>query len=788
MVSFGKSPRLHRQTMISSQGSRSAYQFGLFKADTESGELLRKGVRVKLQEQPFRLLILLLENSGEIVTRESVRQRLWPANTFVEFDASLSVAVGKLREALGDDAENPLFIETVPRRGYRFIAPVGGNGVEPALTLQPPHEIVAPTPAVLPQNAIRKGFLLPLSAGLILVIALGLWYWRHVKGTQLSERASVVIGDFANLTGDPVFDGTLRRATLVELAQSPYLTVLSDSSISDTLQDLGRPPEEKLTPAMARQVCQRASSAAVINGSVELSGSEYLLALDATRCSDGGSLGRESAIVTSKDKVLASLGVAASNLRRKLGESRDSLKKFDVQVEQATTNSLDALKAYQLGVDFRSRDKNAEAIPEFKTAIKLDPNFAMAYAQLGSSYSNGGETQESLAYFKRAFELRSRVTEPERLYIAGRYYDIVTGELEKASEIYKEWTETYPNEWRAFNGLANDGNLLGRYEIVVPAAKRTVLLAPAHSFGYFNLIVALDGLNRFAEAKTVCAQAAEKGVDAGWLHLALYGIAFAEDDQASADREIRWAEKHSNFDVQYGEAEAAAARGKLKESTQKFQDIAQHSMSSSDAETAGNALAASAEINSQAGRSLEAERQSEAALKLGTNELILGLSALVNADAKNTSRAQSLLEKLDHDYPLSVFNIGVYGPAVRASLAASRGSSAAEITSLMEPALPYELGQEANLVPIYVRGSALLKARDAEGSAHEFQKLLDHRGVDAASIFVPLSYLGLGRSYKIMGKSEESQKSYDHFFALWKDADPDVPILKEAKAEYAKLQ
>jgi eukaryotic-like serine/threonine-protein kinase len=773
--------------MISSQQDHPAYQFGLFKADTETGELLRKGVRVKLQEQPFRLLILLLENSGEIVTRESVRQRLWPANTFVEFDASLSVAVGKLREALGDDAENPVFIETVPRRGYRFIAPVRGNGAEPSITL-PPLEMVVPPSVVVPRNAIRKRLLLPLSAALMVMIGLSLWYWRHVKGTQLSERASVVIGDFANLTGDPVFDGSLRRATLVELAQSPYLTVLSDSLISDTLQDLGRPPEEKLTPAMARQVCQRASSAAVINGSIELSGSEYLLALDATRCADGGSLGRESATVTSKEKVLASLGVAAINLRRKLGESRYSLKKFDVQVEQATTSSLDALKAYQLGIEFRSRDKNAEAIPAFKTAIKLDPNFAMAYAQLGSSYSNGGETQESLTYFKKAFELRSRATEPERLYIAGRFYDIVTGELEKASEIYKEWMETYPNEWRAFNGLANDGNLLGRYEIVVPAAKRTVLLAPTHIFGYWNLIIALAGLNRFAEVKTVCAQAAEKGVDAGGLHLALYGVAFTEDDQASADREIRWAEQHSNVEVLYGEAEAAAARGKLKESTLRFQEIAQRYLDSSDSETAGNALAASAEINSQAGRSREAERQSEAALKLGTNEMILGLGALVNAEAKNTSRAQNLLGKLDHDYPLSVFNIGLYGPTVRASLASTRGSSAAEITNLLEPALPYELGQEANLVPIYVRGSALLKARDAKGSLHEFQKLLDHRGVDAASMLLPLSYLGLGRSYKMMGKIEESRKSYDEFFALWKDADPDLPMLLTAKAEYAKLR
>jgi DNA-binding winged helix-turn-helix (wHTH) protein/tetratricopeptide (TPR) repeat protein len=788
MLSSTKSPRFHRQTMISPQETRVAYQFGLFRADAETGELLRKGVRVKLQEQPFRLLILLLENAGETVPRESVRQRLWPANTFVEFDASLGVAVGKLRDALGDDAENPVFIETVPRRGYRFIAPVRGNEAEPSSTLSRQPEMAAPPPTVLPRNGIRKNLLLPVSAALIVTIGLGLWYWRHVKGTQLSERASVLVGDFANLTGDPVFDGSLRQATLIELAQSPYLTVLPDSLISDTLQDLGRPPEEKLTPAIARQVCQRSSSAAVINGSIELSGSKFLLALDATRCADGASLGRESAAVASKDKVLASLGVAASSLRRKLGESRDSLKKFDVQVEQATTSSLDALKAYQLGIDFRSRNKSAEAIPEFKTAIKLDPNFAMAYAQLGSSYSSGGETQKSLAFFKKAFELRSRVTMPERFYVAGRYYDIVTGELEKASEIYKEWTETYPNEWRAFNALANDGNLLGRYELVVPAAKRAVLLAPSNFFGYSNLIDALAALNRFAEVKTVCAQAAEKGVDAGWLHLALYGVAFVEDDQASADREIRWAEQHSNIDVLYGEAEVAAARGKLKESTRRFQDIAHRDVMSSDSETAGNALAASAFINSQAGRSQEAERQSEAALKLGTNEMILGSSALVNVQAKKTSRARSLLEKLDHDYPLSVFNIGVYGPMIRASLAIARGSSAAEITNLLEPALPYELGAGANLAPIYVRGVALLRARDAEGAAREFQKLLNHRGVDAASIFLPLSQLGLGRSYKMMGKLEESRKSYGQFFALWKDADPDIPILKEAKAEYAKLQ
>jgi eukaryotic-like serine/threonine-protein kinase len=270
--------------------------------------------------------------------------------------------------------------------------------------------------------------------------------------------------------------------------------------------------------------------------------------------------------------------------------------------------------------------------------------------------------------------------------------------------------------------------------------------------------------------------------------LALYEIAFDEGDQTSADREIRWAERHSNLDFLYGAAEAAAARGKLKESTRKFQDIAQRDQINSDAETAGNALAASAEINSQVGLSQVAERQSEAALKLGTNEMILGLSALVNVDAQKTSRAQNLLGKLDHDYPLSVFNIGVYGPIVRASLATTHGSSAAEISNLLEPALPYELGQEAGLLPIYVRGLALLKARDAEGSRRAFQKLLDHRGVDAASIYLPLSYLGLGRSYKMMGKVEESRKFYDQFFALWKDADPDVPVLIAAKSEYAKLQ
>ena len=759
------------------------YRFGPFELDPREGSLSRNGKRVKLQELPYRLLVMLVERGGEIVTREEVRQRLWPENTFVEFDNSLGVAIRKVRDSLGDDADIPHYVETIPRRGYRFIAPVRIDGpAAPAVGTQ------VPLPLQRAEGSPR-GKLIWVAAVSGAALVFAAWFWRSQMHGRLPERAAVVVGDFANSTGDPLFDGSLRRAVVIQLAQSPYLNILPDRKLGDLLQDLGRSPADKLTPALALEVCQRGKASALITGSIQPTGGAYLLALEANRCADGSSLAHETVTVANQKAVLPHLGSMIDDLRRSLGESRSSLEKFNVPVEQATTSSLEALKAYQLGLELRAHSKNLEARPAFKTAIALDPSFAIAYAQLGSSYSNEGETQEGKKYFQKAFELRARATEPERLYIVGRYFDIVTGELEKGSETYKLWTELYPDQWLAYNALANDANLLGRYDTVVDSSYQAVHLDPNHNFGYINLLSGLIALNRLDEAKSICEQLIGRGHDDTFIHLNLFAIASLRHDGQALNREYEWAQKHpDNAAMRYAQAEADAAMGKVKRSTELFEEVAKQNAATGDSEAAANTLAVSAEINSEMGRAAVAKRDVEDALKLGRNEIVLGLAALIASRAGDEKGSHQFLDQLDHDYPLSTFNIGLYSPMARTTLAAAHGNSAAEVTNLMEPALPYELGDVADLLPIYVRANSYLQTSSGKEAKQEFQKILDHHSVDAVTTLYPLSQLGLARCYALEGRKADSRRAYEAFFSLWKDADPDLPILVTARREYRGLK
>jgi eukaryotic-like serine/threonine-protein kinase len=757
------------------------YRFGLFALDAASGTLTRSGIRVRLQDQPFQLLVLLVRRSGQVVSREDIQRHLWPGNTFVDFDKSLGVAVLKAREALGDDADNPRFIETVPRRGYRFLAPVQTEGLAHGVV-----RVTAPADAV-EKAAGRRVKSISAIAALAAIFILGVGVWLKQTRARIPEHAAVVVGDFSNNTGDPLFDGSLRRAVVIQLAQSPYLSVVSDQKLGDILQDIGRSPDDTLTPGLAREVCQRGQAVALITGSIRSSGGAYHLSMEADRCSDGGSLASKTLRVENKQQVVPGLGTMVDEFRRKLGESRESLQKFNVPVEQATTSSLEALKAYQLGLELRAHSKNLEARPAFKTAIALDPNFAIAYAQLGSAYSNLGNTAEAKPYFQKAFELRARATEPERLYITGRYFDIVTGELEKGSETYKLWTELYPNEWKPYNAVANDAYLMGRYETVVDAARQAVRLGPNQDFASDNLIAGLIGLNRIDEAKKICEQLIAQGHDNTFIHLDLFAIAYLQQDESAVGRELEWAQKHPNAgDMIYARAEAAAAMGKVKESTRLFEQSAKLDVANGDLESAANVLAIAAEINSEMGWSAIAQRKSEDALKLGKNEIVLGLGSLIAARAHNLRRAQELLSELDHDYPLSTFNLGVYSPMIRTTMAAP-GSSSEQITHLMEPALPYELGFEADLLPMYVRGESYLEIHATEEAEREFQKLLDHHFVDAVTTLYPLSQLALARVYTLEGRKADSRKAYEQFFSLWKDADKDLPILLKARREFHGL-
>jgi eukaryotic-like serine/threonine-protein kinase len=371
----------------------------------------------------------------------------------------------------------------------------------------------------------------------------------------------------------------------------------------------------------------------------------------------------------------------------------------------------------------------------------------------------------------------------------GRYFDIVTGELEKGSETYKLWTELYPDEWRSYNALANDANLLGRYDTVVDASKQAVLLEPNHNFGYINLLSGLIALNRIDEAKAICEQLIGQGHDDAFVHLDLFAIASLRHDGQALSREYDWAEKHPDDSaMRYALAEADAAMGKVKQSAELFEQAAKLSAASGNSEAAANTLAISAEINSEMGRATLAQKKSDDAVRLGKNQIVLGLGALIASRAGNEKRANELLDELDHDYPLSTFNIGLYSPMTRTTLAVAHGSSAPEITNLMEPALPYEFGEVADLLPIYVRGISYLQVRSGKDAEREFQRVLDHHAVDAVTTLYPLSQLGLARCYALLGRKEDSRRAYEAFFTLWKDADRDLPILVKARREYQGLK
>ena len=796
---------------------RIRYRFGLFEADVHAGTLVKRGRAVRLQEQPFQVLVALLERHGDLVTREELRDRLWPGDTFVEFAKSLGVALAKVRAALGDDAANPRFVETIPKRGYRFIAPVTTEtaalevtvspAVEPVSLLQPPPASAVesppamapitspPTPraerfAVQPffrRLAVSRAVAVIAGVG---VLAAGIMIWRSSRHqAPPTGRVPVVIAEFNNSTGDAVFVGSLRRAASVALRQSPFLSVMDDATVADTLQTLGRAPNDTLTAPLARDVCTHAQGGLLVDGDISLAADTYTLVVEATRCDTGGSIARETQTFTKKDDVLPALGHELEQVRTALGESRESLQAYDVPVPVSTTDSIEALRAFHLGMDLRSRADNVRAIPALKTAITLDPQFALAYAQLGSAYSNIGDEVEGTPYLIKAFDLRDRATEPERLFITGRYFDIITREIEKAVETYRLWGGLYPGEWLSFNAMANDSNLIGRYDVAVQAATRAVALNSTHLFPRMNLMTAYLGLNGFTGAADAAQQILARTPDNVSAHIALYSIARHAGDAAGADREVAWGAQHpAESGMLYVEAEDAGLHGRFADMTRMFREVARIEHGAGNAESAGDTLGYDGVINSLAGRTDEALADAAAAAALGQNEIIFGSVGVVDARAGRTEAAQASLTTMSRLYPLSTYSIGMYAPMVRGALVARGTPSAADVTSAMSAGLPYEFGQDASLEPPYLRGLAYMAAHAPELAVVEFQKLIDHVGVDPVSPLYALGYLGVARANAAMGKRDESRKAYDTLLGLWTNADRNAPLVRAARSESASVR
>src|SRR2546427_11877589 len=500
-------------------------RFGVFEVDLRAGEVRKQGTRIRLQEQPFHVLTLLLQRPGEVVTREELRAQLWPSDTFVDFDNGLNTSINKLREALGDSADNPRFIETLPRRGYRFIAPVTGadgttrgtaTGASAAAPKRSREIVVTATVAVLAAG---------IAGGLL---------WRARQARRLTEKDTIVLGDLANSTGDAVFDGTLREGLSVELEQSPFLSLVSEEGIRQTLQMMERPANTRLTPEITREVCQRTSSAAALDGSIALIGTRYVLILKAVSCANGDLLASTEAQANDKSHVLDALGKAASEMRRKLGESLSTLQKYNTPLEQATPPSLKALQAYTLGG--KSGDFPT-AIPFLQRAIQLDPDFAMAYDQLGGAYQSIGETTMGAENMRRAFELRGRVSELEKLAIEGDYYRGVTGNMLNAKRSYALGEQIYPREPFFRGGLGLIYMALGQYESALKEHQQILRLSPYDSVAFRFVAYTYLLLDRVEDAAATAREARAKGLDSA-LGPTVYLIAFYHNDAPEMARQV----------------------------------------------------------------------------------------------------------------------------------------------------------------------------------------------------------------------------------------------------------
>jgi len=763
--------------------SRSILRFGVFEVDVRAGELRKQGVRIKLQEQPFHVLTVLLQRPGEVVTREELRSENWPADTFVDFDNSLNTAINKLREALGDSADNPRFIETLPRRGYRFIAPVTG--------VDGTTEGAAARGSAVAWPSSRKIVVTTAIAVLAAGIAGGL-LWRARQARRLTEKDTIVIGDFANSTGDAVFDGTLREGLSVELEQSPFLSLVSEEGIRQTLQMMERPANTRLTPEITREVCQRTSSAAALDGSIALIGSRYNLILKAVNCVTGGLLVSTEAQANDKSHVLDALGKAASEMRRRLGESLSTVQKYNTPLEQATTPSLEALQAYSLG------DKSGDfptAIPFLQRAIQLDPDFANAYGQLGEAYQSIGETAKGAENTRKAFELRGRMSELDKLFVEGDYYRIVTRDLMNARRSYALGEQIYPRDPGFRSGLGVIYYALGQYESALKEHQEALRLFPYDSVAFRFVAYTYLLLDRVEDAAATARDARVKGLDSA-LGPTVYAIAFYQNDGPEMARQVAAATgKTDEEDLLLAlNADTAAYFGHLEKSRESSRRAADSADLAAGKETAATYYATSALREALFGNADRARQQATLAKgRASGRDVDYGL-ALALAYAGDAGQAQALADDLGKRFPEDTIVQFNCLPTLHAKLALLRSNPQQALDSL-QAAAPHELGLPAigfynwpNLYPVYVRGEAYLAAHQGSEAAAEFQKILDHRGLVLNEPIGALAHLQLGRAYAMEGDTAKSRAAYQDFLTLWKDADPDIPVLKEAKAEYAKLQ
>ena len=645
----------------------------------------------------------------------------------------------------------------------------------------------------------------PAVVVVIALIAGGLYYRSH-RAKPLTDKDTVVLADFANSTGDAVFDDALKTALSVSLRQSPFLNALSDSKVAKTLKLMARASDTKLTPDVARELCQRTGSKAYIAGAIAGLGSEYVLGWKAVDCESGDPLAEEQVTAASKEKVLDALGEAASKLRGELGESLATVQKFDVPLAEATTSSLEALKAYGLGRKVLREKGPTAALPYDQHSIELDPSFAIGYAAVASDYVSIAELGRASEYSSKAFRLRDRTSERERLSIAARYYDHVTGELEKTVQTYQGLVASYPRDFGAFGNLGNAYTEQGEYEKAVEAYRENLRLTPDNPVPYGSLAFSLFSLQRFDEAWQTIEQARARKLDSFILHGNLYALAFLRGNSSAMTEQQQWfaGKPEENFGLSLA-SDTEAYVGHLRKARELTKGSVDSAIRADSKETGAIWQAIAGQREAAFGNAAEAKQAATEALKLFPNSQGVGVEAtLAFAIAGDMARAESLALDLNKRYPLDTQMQSLWLSAIRAQLALNRKSPSEALNDLQAAAPPIEFGSipfVANvscLYPTYIRGEAYLAAGQGKEATAEFQKLLNHSGIVGNCWTGALARLGVGRANALQARTSQGADAdaarvralaaYKDFLTLWKDADPDIPILKQAKAEYAKLQ
>jgi tetratricopeptide (TPR) repeat protein len=668
------------------------------------------------------------------------------------------------------------------------VAPAPGQ----AASQSTPSGLVAATrpSGITPPQSLRRWRILVPALLISGVFAGGIYFHFH-RVQALTEKDTVVLADFANTTGESVFDDTLKQALRVQLEQSPFLNVLSEQQVSQQLRYMGRSANERLAQDVARDVCQRTSSKAVLAGSISSLGSHYAIGLNATNCQTGASLGSQQVEADSREKVLKALGQAATKMRESLGESLLTIQKYDAPVEQATTPSLEALKAYTEAWSLHVGGEESKSIPFFKHAIELDPNFALAYAAMGQAYANLGEDELAAQYTKQAFDRRDRTSEREKFYITSHYYMNVVKDVPRSIQACELWAKAYPRDDTPHNNLAVIYSMLGQLDQALQEAQESVRLDPSGNqsavlgFGYL-------ALNRLDEANGIFQQGLVRSPDDVGLRIGVYLVASVRRDEGAMEHQVAWAAGRPGVEGVFLslEAQTQVCYGKLARARELFQRSVAADQRDNLKASATSTQATAALWEAEYGNLEAARHAATVALGMAPGESAKVLAALVVAELKDRARAEAIISELSHRFPDSTMLNNVWLPTIRAQIEISRGNPV-EAIKLLQAALPYDLVQEPprpSAYPVYARGQAYLRAQQASAAAAEYQKILDHRSLIGGSPLEPLAQLGLARARAVSGDVARARIAYQDLFALWKAADPDIPILKQAKAEYAKLQ